>query len=237
MALALPATRPELDALKGNLGEGYGAAAKRIRDRAAGIGQSYDGNAAALQGDQAARASIANAQAASEDAGMLSAARNLGIDPVNLPNSRGDAVRGRLLTQRAGDQAGRGVFLGTMRDTAIQRNDAHAGAMEEAGRQANAALEREFQEYLASLASGYGGGGGGGRGRGGSGGYDDEPLVEYPGSVPTMQKGVVRGLATTSRRLTSQADAMKKAGVTGSQWADRIRAGLKKRNAQGSKKK
>lgn len=233
MAMKIPETRAEVDALKGNIGFGHNQAAKQIRARAGSIAKTYNANSAETRADQAARSQIANAQAAREDAGMLAAARNLGIAPVKLGASRGDAVRGRLLKQRAGDATGRTRFLDIMRDTAIGRNAAQGAAFEEAGRQMNADLEHQFQEYLAQLAAmaASGGGGGGGRGGGGGGGnyWEDEPLVEYPGTVPSMEKGVVRGLAATSRRLTQQGAAHQKAGAPSmAEYARRLRQGMLK---------
>lgn len=199
MALAVPATRAELDALKANLTGGTGYAAAQVQNRNPEIQAAYDQVAAQIRNDAAARLGRDQETARQQQAGMAAAAQSLGVQPVSLgANSRSARLSQALQAQYNGDAGGWSGYLGTMKGTAVGRNNAAADAFRETGRVMSGDLEREFQEYLAGLAS-YGGGGGGRGGRGGRN-YEDEPLVEYPGSVAPMSKGVAMGLAATSNR-------------------------------------
>jgi hypothetical protein len=212
MAVAMPQTQAELDAYKANLAGGFGAAAGQVRQRDPAIQAAYDQIAAEIRSDAAGRAGRDASTERAQSAGMASAAQALGVAPVSLPNSRASRVSGALRDQYNGDADGWGTYLGGSARFARDRNSAQAAAFDESGRQAQSEIEREFQEYLASLSSGGGGGGGGGRG-GGSGNYwEDEPLVEY-GDPRQPDPGGQRGTAAAGRRLGLQGKAYQAAGL------------------------
>jgi hypothetical protein len=236
MAAQLPLTRAELDAQKAGLIGGYGAAAGQVRGRAGEITGSYEAIRSAVARDAAARKAAGSKRAEAQARGMGAAAQDLGVAmPQGLDRAAGR--RGRLLTNAEGDAGGWGQYLQGMGRFAVERNDAHAAAFDNAGQVAASDLERQFNQMLAMMAGGGGGGGGGGRGRrgrrGGGGGYEDEPLVEYPTKIPSMPEGVIRGYAMgTIPRLNAQASAFKKAGLSGPgslrKYAARLAAARKK---------
>ena len=216
---AIPGTRAELDALKANLTQGFGGIVEQVKARAPEIQAAYNEVAAQIRNDAATRYAADQETQRQQQAGMAAAAQSLGVQPVSLgENSRSARLNRALQAQYNGDAGGWGSYLGTMRDTAVGRNQAAADAFGEDGRHIRDTMERQFQEYLAGLAS-YGGGGGGGGGRGGRN-YEDEPLVEY-GDVAPMSKGVQMGLAATSVRNQLYGDKAKAAGrlsSDGSRW-------------------
>jgi hypothetical protein len=229
MALTMPASQAELDALKANLAAGHGAAAGQIRGRAPGIDAAYAALTQQLAADNSTRQQAMAGQAQAQLGGMRSAARELGLEQPPVPNSRADALRNLLSQNAAGSAAGWGTFLSTTGGIARERNDAAAQAMEESGRQMQSDLDRAWAEMMAS--GGYGGGGGRG-GRGGSGG-GDEGLLEYPkvdqGVGPT--DGVIRGLIYRGR------DEQARANKTPATYAQRVRAGLKKSGTDNTRPK
>jgi hypothetical protein len=207
---AIPATRGELDALKGNLEQGFGNVVTQVAARNPQIQAAYDQVAQQIRADAAARTGRDAEAARQQQAGMAAAAQSLGVQPVMLgENSRAGRLASVLSAQYNGNSGGWKDFLGTMGTHAVNRNQATADAFGESGRVMRSDMERQFQEYLASLYA-YGGGGGGG-GRGGKN-YDDEDLIEFPKVAP-MTDGVKRGLAATSIRLDNQGRTYQSAGL------------------------
>lgn len=205
MAMAIPQTRAELDALKSNITAGVGSAATQVKQRNPLIQAAYDQVAAQIRSDATARSGRDAEATRQNQAGMASAAQDLGVQPVSLgANSRSARLSKVLSDQYNGDAGAWGSYLGTMKGTAVGRNNAAADTFTEQGRVMNSEFEQQFAEYLAMLNSGGGGGGGG---RGGGTNYEDEPLLSFPKSVAPMTEGVARGLAATSRRLTAQGEA------------------------------
>ena len=232
MAVQIPATQGELDALKVNLTQGFGQIQSQVRARNPQIQAAYDAVAKQIRADAAARTGSDQSTARAQEAGMAAAAQSLGVQPVSLGDGRAKRLSSALSAQYNGDANAWGGYFGTMGKHAQNRNTAAADAFGESGRQMNHELDLSFQEYLAGLASGGGGGGG----RGGGRDYDDEELLTFPKVAP-MTKGVMQGLAATQRRLTGQGEAYKGAGLLSKDGTKWLGPKLKVSKGSTSKKK
>lgn len=227
---AIPATRPELDALKANLSEGYGKVVDQVKARNPEIQAAYDQVAAQIRADAEARTGRDAETARQQDAGMAAAAQSLGVQPVSLgANSRAGRLSSALSAQYNGDAGGWGTFLGSMGGHAVGRNQATADAFGEAGRHTRDSMESQFQQYLAELAAYGGGGGGGGGGRGRSGGklYDDEPLEEYPTKIAPINEAFLRGINERGLASERQVAGLKQTGQTPAQYGARLGAAVR----------